>query len=92
MSTNLSSQFPENLTEQDKHVLDFETAHPGRVSGRKADKIREEFGPNSSTRYAQQLNRVIDHPQALVHSPKTVARVKAARERARSARGASGTQ
>ena len=86
---NLSTQFPGNLTEQDKHVLDFETAHPGQVSGRKADKIREEFGPNYTTRYTQHLNRVVDHPQALVHAPVTVARVRAARDRARAARGAS---
>ena len=87
---NLYYQFPENLTEQDKHVLDFETAHPGQVSGRKADKIRAEFGPNYSTRYAQHLNKVVDHPQALIHAPATVARVKAARSRARAARAARG--
>lgn len=83
----LSSQFPENLTERDKSVLDFESANPGRISGRKADKIRETFGANHVNKYAQHLNHVVDHPQAIVYASDTVARVIGARDKARKARG-----
>jgi hypothetical protein len=58
------------------------------VRGREEQAVRDLFDM-SATRYYQVLNALIDRPDALVHDPmlvKRLRRLRAARQRARSAR------
>ena len=75
------------LSERDQAVLDFERQW-WKYAGAKEQAIREQFAM-SSTRYYQVLNAIIDRPEALVHDPllvRRLRRLRAARQRARSAR------
>jgi len=75
------------LSERDGAILGFER-HWWRYAGAKEQAIRDRFGM-SATRYYQVLNALIDRPEALVHDPllvKRLRRLRAARQRARSAR------
>ncbi|HTY71446.1 MAG TPA: DUF3263 domain-containing protein [Actinomycetes bacterium] len=75
------------LSERDREILAFER-HWWKYAGAKEQAMRELFGM-SATRYYQVLNRLIDSPEALAADPmlvKRLRRVRAARQRARSAR------
>ena len=75
------------LPERDREILSFERQW-WKYAGAKEQAIRELFDM-SSTRYYQVLNALIDRPEALAHDPmlvKRLRRMRAARQRARSAR------
>jgi hypothetical protein len=75
------------LPERDCEILAFERQW-WKYAGAKEQAIRELFGM-SATRYYQVLNALIDRPEALAHDPmlvKRLRRLRAARQRARSAR------
>jgi hypothetical protein len=76
-----------DLTERDAAILAFERQW-WKYAGAKEQAIRELFDM-SATRYYQVLNALIDQPQALEADPmlvKRLRRLRAARQRARSAR------
>ena len=75
------------LRDRDRRILDFERQW-WKFAGAKEQAIRELFDM-SGTRYYQLLNTLIDSPQALAYDPmlvKRLRRMRAARQRARSAR------
>ncbi|QWC84078.1 DUF3263 domain-containing protein [Nocardioidaceae bacterium] len=75
------------LSERDRRILDFERQW-WKFHGAKEQAVREMFDM-SSTRYYQVLNALIDRPDALEHDPllvRRLRRLRAARQRARSAR------
>jgi hypothetical protein len=75
------------LTERERAILAFERQW-WQYAGAKEQAIRELFSM-SATRYYQLLNALIDRHEALVHDPmlvKRLRRVRAARQRQRSAR------
>lgn len=75
------------LSERDEQVLAFERQW-WKYAGAKEQAIRELFGM-SATRYYQVLNALIDSPAALAHDPmliKRLRRMRASRQRARTAR------
>ncbi|HEY3006353.1 MAG TPA: DUF3263 domain-containing protein [Kribbellaceae bacterium] len=75
------------LSERDGSILAFER-HWWKYAGAKEQAIRDRFGM-SATRYYQVLNALIDRPEALAQDPllvKRLRRLRAARQRARSAR------
>ena len=94
-SANASSSGPaeaappavSGLSERDGQILAFER-HWWKYAGAKEQAIRDQF-QMSATRYYQVLNALIDRPEALAHDPllvKRLRRLRAARQRARSAR------
>jgi len=75
------------LSERDQEILAFERQW-WKYAGAKEQAIRELFDM-SGTRYYQVLNALIDRPEALAHDPmlvKRLRRLRASRQRARSAR------
>ncbi len=75
------------LSERDREILDFERQW-WKYAGAKEQAVREKFDM-SATRYYQVLNALIDRPEALAHDPllvRRLRRLRAARQRARSAR------
>ena len=75
------------LSERDQQVLAFERQW-WKYAGAKEQAIRELFDM-SATRYYQVLNALLDKPEALAADPmlvKRLRRLRAARQRARSAR------
>jgi hypothetical protein len=77
----------DELPERDREILAFERQW-WKYAGAKEQAVRELFDM-SSTRYYQVLNALIDRPEALAHDPmlvKRLRRMRAARQRARSAR------
>jgi hypothetical protein len=75
------------LSERDCAILSFER-HWWKYAGAKEQAVREKFDM-SSTRYYQVLNALIDRPEALAFDPllvRRLRRLRAARQRARSAR------
>jgi len=75
------------LSERDREILNFERQW-WKYAGAKEQAVREKFGM-SSTRYYQVLNALIDRPDALAFDPllvRRLRRLRAARQRARSAR------
>jgi hypothetical protein len=75
------------LTDRDRKVLEFERQW-WKYAGAKEQAIRDLFDL-SSTRYYQLLNQLIDDPAALAFDPmlvKRLRRLRASRQRARSAR------
>jgi hypothetical protein len=77
----------EALSERDQQVLAFERQW-WKYAGAKEQAVRELFDM-SATRYYQVLNALIDSPAALAHDPmlvKRLRRMRASRQRARSAR------
>ena len=75
------------LTEREQEILAFERQW-WKYAGAKEQAIRELFDM-SATRYYQVLNSLIDRPEALAADPmlvKRLRRLRAARQRARSAR------
>lgn len=86
-ATTGGADVPAGLTERDEAVLAFERQW-WKYSGAKEQAIRELFGM-SATRYYQVLNALIDRPDALAFDPmlvKRLRRLRASRQRARSAR------
>ena len=77
----------QELTEREQAILGFERQW-WKYAGAKEQAIRELFDM-SATRYYQVLNALIDRPEALASDPmlvKRLRRLRAARQRARSAR------
>ena len=75
------------LSQRDREILEFER-HWWKYAGAKEQAVREKFDM-SSTRYYQVLNALIDRPEALVHDPmlvKRLRRLRATRQRTRQAR------
>ncbi len=84
---SVGSSTDAELSERDRAILTFERQW-WRFAGAKEQAIRELFDM-SATRYYQVLNLLIDRPEALAHDPmlvKRLRRMRAARQRARSAR------
>ena len=75
------------LAERDREILSFERQW-WKYAGSKEQAVKELFDM-SSTRYYQVLNALIDTPEALAADPmlvKRLRRMRASRQRARSAR------
>jgi hypothetical protein len=75
------------LADRDRQILDFERQW-WRYAGAKEQAVRDLFDM-SATRYYQVLNALIDSPEALAYDPmlvKRLRRLRATRQRARSAR------
>ena len=75
------------LTEREQEILAFERQW-WKYAGAKEQAIRELFDM-SATRYYQVLNSLLDRPEALAFDPmlvKRLRRLRAARQRARTAR------
>ncbi|QHC01094.1 DUF3263 domain-containing protein [Epidermidibacterium keratini] len=75
------------LTRRDREILEFERKW-WKYAGAKEQAVKELFGL-SGTRYYQVLNALIDRPEALAFDPllvKRLRRMRAERQRARSAR------
>lgn len=78
------------LTDHERAMLDFERQW-WRYSGAKEQAIRDLFDV-TPTRFFQQLNALIDRPEALAYAPQVVKRlqrVRTKRQRARAQRSAS---
>ena len=76
-----------SLSQRDRQILEFERQW-WKYAGAKEQAIRELFDM-SATRYYQIINALIDNPDALAFDPmlvKRLRRMRAARQRARSAR------
>ena len=76
-----------SLSQRDRQILEFERQW-WKYAGAKEQAIRELFDM-SATRYYQIINALIDSPDALAFDPmlvKRLRRMRAARQRARSAR------
>jgi hypothetical protein len=77
----------EALTERERQILEFERQW-WKYAGAKEQAIRDLFDM-SGTRYYQIINNLIDRPEAMRFDPmlvKRLRRMRAARQRARSAR------
>ncbi|MEZ5115953.1 MAG: DUF3263 domain-containing protein [Candidatus Nanopelagicales bacterium] len=77
----------DTLSERDRRILEFERQW-WKYAGAKEQAIRDLFDM-SATRYYQILNALLDQPAALAFDPmliKRLRRMRAARQRARSAR------
>ena len=77
----------ERLSERDRDILAFERQW-WKYAGAKEQAVRDKFDM-SSTRYYQVLNALIDRPEAIAFDPllvRRLRRLRAARQRARSAR------
>ncbi|MCW2725060.1 MAG: hypothetical protein JWN35_1981 [Frankiales bacterium] len=75
------------LSDRDREILGFERQW-WKYAGAKETAIRDLFDM-SATRYYQTLNALIDRPEALVHDPmlvKRLRRLRSTRQRTRSAR------
>ena len=82
-----SARAGEGLSERDLAVLAFERQW-WKYAGAKEQAVRDLFDM-SATRYYQVLNALIDRPDALAADPmlvKRLRRLRASRQRARSAR------
>ena len=76
-----------SLSQRDRQILEFERQW-WKYAGAKEQANRELFDM-SATRYYQIINALIDNPDALAFDPmlvKRLRRMRAARQRARSAR------
>ena len=76
-----------SLSEREREILAFERQW-WKYAGAKETAIRDLFDL-SATRYYQTLNALIDRPEALVHDPmlvKRLRRLRTTRQRTRSAR------
>ena len=76
-----------DLSDRDHQILAFERQW-WKYAGSKETAVRDLF-EMSSTRYYQVLNGLIDNPAALAHDPmliKRLRRLRASRQRSRSAR------
>ena len=81
------TELEQPLSERDEQILAFERQW-WKYAGAKEQAVRELFDM-SATRYYQVLNALIDSPAALAHDPmlvKRLRRMRASRQRARTAR------
>ena len=85
--TMVVSEVSSGLSERDEQLLDCESSW-WRAERPKDDEIRSRFGM-STPRYYQQLNTLIDRPEALVYAPLLVKRLRRMREQRQLARSAS---
>ena len=69
------------LTDREREILDFENGW-WRHRGSKEDAIRAQFDV-SAIRYTQQLNQLLDRPEALAYSPTVVNRLRRVRSKGR---------
>ncbi len=74
------------LSDRDAQILDFENVWYAATSSKEAE-IRARFDL-STVRYYQILNALIDRPEALVHNPLLVKRLRRLREQRQRARSA----
>ena len=77
----------EELSERDRAIIEFERQW-WKYAGAKEQAVKDLFDM-SATRYYQVLNTLIDNPVALAHDPmliKRLRRMRASRQKARSAR------
>ena len=74
------------LSEIDERLLDFEASWWSATYNKEA-AILERFGL-SSPRYYQQLNALIDRPEALAYAPMLVKRLRRQRQRRQEQRSA----
>ena len=77
----------DELSDRDQQILSFERLW-WKYAGAKEQAVREQFAM-SATRYYQVLNALIDRPESLAADPmlvKRLRRLRASRQRARSAR------
>ncbi len=77
----------DSLSDRDRSILEFERQW-WKYAGAKEQAVRDLFDM-SATRYYQVLNTLLDNPAALEADPmlvKRLRRMRAARQRARSAR------
>jgi hypothetical protein len=84
---NSQPESPGELSTRDAAMLDFERQW-WKYAGAKEQAVRDKFDM-SSTRYYQVLNALIDRPESLAFDPllvRRLRRLRAARQRARSAR------
>lgn len=87
MTTGTDTDQHQGLTDRHHAMLEFEQ-HWWKYAGAKEQAVRERFGV-ASTRYYQELNALIDRPEALAVDPllvRRLRRLRAARQRQRSAR------
>ena len=87
MTTTSTGSRAAVLSERDQQILAFERQW-WKYAGAKEQAVRELFDM-SATRYYQVLNALLDSPAALAHDPmlvKRLRRMRAARQRARTAR------
>jgi hypothetical protein len=85
-ASDAAQQAP-GLSERDRQILEFERQW-WKYAGAKEQAIRDLFDM-SATRYYQIVNALIDTPEALAFDPmlvKRLRRLRATRQRARSAR------
>jgi hypothetical protein len=78
---------PAGLSDKEREILAFERQW-WKYAGAKEQAIKDLFDL-SATRYYQVLNALIDRPEALVHDPmlvKRLRRLRTTRQRTRSAR------
>lgn len=78
----------DELTDDEKAILDFEGGAWWRYAGAKEGAVWERF-EISMTRYYQRLNALIDRAEALAYAPllvKRLRRLRTERQRQRSAR------
>lgn len=75
-------RLPDMLTVKDTMTLDFEAQYAvtnKAINGAKDVRIRDTF-TESSTRYYQRLNQLIDHPDALAYNPLLIKRLHRLRD------------
>jgi len=87
MRASDAAQEAPGLSERDRQILEFERQW-WKYAGAKEQAVRDLFDM-SATRYYQILNGLIDSPEALEFDPmlvKRLRRLRASRQRARSAR------
>lgn len=75
-----------SLSDQQREILDFEKSW-WKYAGAKEAAARERFGI-SMVVYYQQLNAVLDLPEAMAHDPFTVKRLRRLRDARRGQRSA----
>ena len=86
-ATQMETTQPGELTDRDREIIAFERQW-WKYAGAKEQAIRELFDM-SATRYYQVLNALIDNPAAMENDAmliKRLHRLRATRQRARSAR------
>jgi hypothetical protein len=87
LTVTLDTETDGALSRREREILAFERQW-WKYAGAKEQAVRDLFDM-SATRYYQVLNALIDRQDALVHDPmlvKRLRRLRAARQRARSAR------
>lgn len=77
----------EPLTEREREILAFARLH-WQYAGSREAAIRERFDV-TTTRYAQELNKILNLPAAEAHDPFTVRRLRRLRQRGQRSRSLS---